>query len=83
MRPVAPRIVGLEEEHIDGDRFKMITVARATTADDKPCIVTRWRLTPEERAAIAAGDDLFIHIVGVQLQPIGVNVGWPYGTLEK
>lgn len=40
-------------------------------------VISRWTLTPEERAAIAAGEDLYIEVLtfGRPLQPILPTVG--------
>jgi hypothetical protein len=40
-------------------------------------VITRWTFTPEERAKIAAGEDLFITILSRgQICPMSVTVGF-------
>jgi hypothetical protein len=41
------------------------------------CVLTRWTLTPEERARIAAGEDVFVQVLafGQRLQPIALDIG--------
>lgn len=82
MRPIAPRIVGLEEVHIDGEKYKLLPAAYGETDTGNRSIVTRWRLSDEERARVAAGEDVFLCVIGERIQPLQMHVGWPYGELE-
>lgn len=83
MRPIAPRIAGLEEEHIDGENYKVLPAARSETDEGGPCIISRWRLSAEERDRVIAGEDLFLVVVGERMVPVQLHVGWPYGDLES
>lgn len=83
MRPIAPRIAGLEEEHIDGDEYRVLPAARGETDVGGPCIISRWRLSAEERDRIIAGEDVFLVVVGARTPPVQLHVGWPYGDLES
>jgi hypothetical protein len=38
-------------------------------------VITRWALTPEERAALIAGEDIYLTIWGVPIRPIYLCVG--------
>lgn len=52
--------------------------------DELGTIVTRWQLTPEDRAAIAAGADVYITLLTFDqpLQPIAVALD-PKEILER
>lgn len=77
MRPVAPRI-GHPEITIaeDQEEFYAITGAIVTYGDGTRAVFTRWRLTEEERAKIAAGEDLYLSIMG-RMVPVKLCVGTP------
>lgn len=86
MRPVAPR-VGLPETVIAADQHEFqelvgtayCEVDAATRVAGPITILTRWRLSPEELKRIAAGEDLYLHILtaGEPLQPVKLEVGPP------
>lgn len=84
MRPVAPRIDGLDETMIAEDQHEFMTlaVARTEDVDGDVCTVTRWKPTQEERREIAEGRDIFITHLGTHLQPLQLYVGWPFGPAE-
>lgn len=57
---------------------------QADRYDPLPCVqtpggqvLTRWRLTPEERQRILAGEDLYLRVLtfGEKLQPVSLTVG--------
>lgn len=83
MRPIAPRIAGVDEEHLDGERFALLPIARGVSESDGPCIISRWRLSAEERDRVIAGQDIFLCVIGERMQPVQLHVGWPYGDLEQ
>lgn len=62
MRPVAPRLDGVDEETVgvDSERFLPITIGVAETDLGGTAFVTRWRLSDDDRAAILRGEDLFV-----------------------
>lgn len=62
MRPVAPRVDGIDEETIGGnnEQYLAITVGLAPTDSGGSAFVTRWRLSDEDRDAILRGEDIFI-----------------------
>ena len=80
MRPVAPR-VGLPEITIAENQLEYATLTGApvTYEDGTLGMLTRWTFTPEERAAIAAGDDLFLELFtfGGPMQPVALSIGLP------
>ncbi len=83
MRPIAPRIVGLEEEHIDGENYKVLPAARDTDDAGNPCIVSRWRPSEADRERLLRGEDVFLVVVAERMVPVQLHVGWPYGELER
>lgn len=68
MRPIAPRLnhpaaeelTVAEEQH----EFKTITMATVTHPGGERELFARWTFTPEERAAIAAGGDIYVRFPG-------------------
>jgi hypothetical protein len=79
-RMIAPR-TGAPEQTLaeEQEDYAPLTVAiYGDNGDLGPrTLLSRWRLTDEERAAIAAGEDLYIGLVtfGQPMQPISVQVG--------
>ena len=77
MRQIAPR-TGAPEVTMGAHQleYSEITVAQYRCDDGVIPLVSRWRLTAEERAAIANGDDLYVVLLtnGV-MQPILPMVG--------
>jgi len=41
----------------------------------KRAVITRWRLTPDERARLLAGDDIYLTIWGLPIRPVHLAVG--------
>lgn len=86
MRMVAPRTgapeVTLAEDQLE---YRPLTVA-AYQHNDRPgkafMLLSRWRLSDEERRRIAAGEDLYLAVCtfGDPMQPVSLQVG-PDGYL--
>ena len=80
MRPVAPRL-GLPEVTLAEEQpeYAPITVAGFLDEDGRPGVISRWRLTDEERAQVAAGADLYLSLFtfGQPMQPVHLEVGRP------
>lgn len=79
MRPISPNtgakevVVGEEQSE-----YRPISVARYHDSDiDAVHLVTRWTMTPEERALVASGADIFVAQVnfGSPMAPLIVQVG--------
>jgi hypothetical protein len=84
MRPVSPRLVGVDErtsEDADG-RCKSITIGIGTSVDDKPVCITRWRLSDEDRARVFGGEDIFLYIFDARMPEMQIHVGSEYHELE-
>ena len=92
MRSVAPRIPGTEERTVAEDQMEYlpITVAILDPPPSFPpegrIILARFTLTPEERARIAAGEDLYVGQLnfGSPMTPLLVSLrdmyeGWTHG----
>lgn len=77
MRPIAPRTgereITLAEEQHD---YQPIT-AVVRVREPGVSLVTRWTMTPEERAKVAAGEDIYVELLtfGGPMQPVVVSVG--------
>jgi hypothetical protein len=77
--PKDPVIDGLEEHQIifarNQSEFRKLPGIVSKQKDG--AVLTRWRLAPEDRAALAAGADVFVEILtmGFALQPLRVSVG--------
>lgn len=81
MRPIAPRIEGAEEITIAEEQheYMPITAAYVTFPDGVTARVCRWTFTAEERARIAAGEDIYFGTpVGVLLTPHWLRVGFEF-----
>lgn len=78
MRMVAPR-TGADEITLAEDQleYKPLTAAVYRTEEGHVTLLTRWKFTDEERAAIAAGEDLYLGVMtfGGPLQPLMAQVG--------
>jgi len=78
MQPVSPIIPGSEEFEVvyakDQPEYTPLPVLRTEKA-----LLTRWRLSEEERQWIANGGDLFIAVMhfGDRLQPMMPIAGTP------
>lgn len=86
MRPIAPRTgapeVTVAEEQLE---YLPITVARYEFTDGSKGILTRWTLTPEERARIAAGEDFYVMQLnfGSPMTPMEARVGAADWTVDN
>lgn len=78
MRAIAPRTgapeITLAEDQIE---YSPITAGVYENADGSRALLTRWRLTDDERAAIADGEDLYLMLLtfGRPMQPVALRVG--------
>lgn len=85
MHMIAPRLGDAEEITVAEEQleFKPLVVACFRYPDDDPdypgmpFVVSRWTFTQEERARIAAGEDIVIaHLTGGgPMQPLAPQVG--------
>lgn len=59
----------------DQPEYRPLPVVRLTGKEGR--VISRWTLTPEERARIAAGEDLYIEMLTFHqpLQPVLPTVG--------
>lgn len=78
MRPVAPRTGAPEvmvAEH--QEEYMPLAVALYDYTDGTRGLLTRWTFTPEERAAIAGGEDVYVHQTnfGTPMTPLIVRCG--------
>ena len=48
------------------------------TGDIAPRFISRWTFTPEERAAIAAGADLWLHLYSRSHPPLALTTEDPF-----
>lgn len=66
MRPIAPRTGAPETTYAEEQQeYQPLTVATYVYSDGPIGLLTRWQPTPAERAAIAAGEDIYV----MQLRP--------------
>lgn len=87
MEPVKPNIEGFPELRLgeNQDEFSTLPATLAYDADGNFIIVTRWRLTEEERAAVAAGGDLYLTVLtfGQPFQPVLLGTAPPDMRKER
>ena len=60
---------------LDNDVCKPITVGIGKSDLGHPAILTRWRLSDEDRARVAKGEDLYIVVMADRLSPMQVEIG--------
>lgn len=79
VRPVSPRIDGADEITIAEEQHQFMPLAAAHVRySDSVQRVCRWTFTPEERAAIAAGEDMYFGTPAeIPLTPHWLKVGFP------
>lgn len=81
MRSVAPRI-GYPEVTLAEDQheFYALTAALVPYEDGTVGVATRWRLSDDERSAIAGGEDVFLILQTAdgRPQPVAISVGNPF-----
>ncbi len=77
-RAVAPR-VGFPEIMLADDQEEYLTTCAAvvTYEDQTTAVMTRWRLTDEERQKIANGEDIYLSLLGRSMQPVTLEIGRP------
>lgn len=72
-----PVVAGLEKHEIvwGGPAYNPLRTITSNNAERK--VLSRWSPTPEQRAAIAGGADLYLELMtfGNPLQPIRLAVG--------
>lgn len=67
---VANAVFVLEGGNEDNDLW----VEKAVTQDQQPCIASVWEPTPEERQAIAAGQNIELIVFGTMQPPVAMQV---------
>lgn len=80
MRSVSPNIDGADDFIIAEDQleYKPVVAALVRYADGVVVRVLRYTLTHDERARVAAGEDLYFGTPASQLlQPHWITVGFP------
>jgi heme-degrading monooxygenase HmoA len=80
VRSVQPQVPGFEEHILARDQTEYAQLpAVFTEVESIPCVVTRWTFTPEERAAVAAGADLWLEMLtfGERANPVKLGVECP------
>lgn len=72
-RTGAPELTLAEEQ----EEYLPLTVACYETDRGSPALLSRWRLSDEDRERIAAGEDVYLLVVtgGAPMQPVAVQVG--------
>lgn len=79
MRPVSPDIGWPEAVAGENElEHSPLPVAFVEHPEGMQSVVSRWRLTPEEREAVAVGADLFVTVLRPRsplVQPLYVRVG--------
>jgi len=78
MRPVSPRFPDREETTIAGEQLEYADYAVAVIPQEPGVVqlVSRWTFTPEERARIASGADLYVSLLffGRAISPIQLGL---------
>lgn len=80
MRAVQPQVAGFEEHILARDQTEYVQIpAVFTDVESVPCVVTRWTLTPEERAEVAAGADIWLEMLipNERASPVRLSVECP------
>lgn len=77
MRPVAPRLVGVDERTagMEDDELKPLTVGECRSEDGTPVIITRWRFSEADKVRIIQGEDLFLYIFAPLLPQLQIGIG--------
>ena len=75
---IAPR-TGAPEITVAEDQLEYLPITMALYGDETGVkqMLSRWTFTPEERARIANGEDLYVALMtfGQPMQPISAQVG--------
>lgn len=80
MRMVSPDVgvpeIAIAQNQLD---YQELTAGVLYFSDGSQGLLTRWRLTDEEKEAIAQGEDLYVTILtfGQPMQPIMLHVSKP------
>lgn len=77
MRMVAPR-TGADEVTVGEDQleYSPLVAAQYVEEEGRQMLLTRWRFSDEDRARVAAGEDLYLGVLTQHpLQPLSVQVG--------
>lgn len=85
MHPTPPNIPGLPTltyRSPDGLADREPLQVLEVTVDGDAVLVSRWRPTPEERAALAAGSDVWLWHWGYQHAPVALGVVPPASPLR-
>jgi hypothetical protein len=80
MRPVSPRIEGLEEVMVAEEQEEYMPLAAAIQehTDGTYSRICRWTFTAEERIRVAAGEDIYFGTpASIPLTPHWLKVGYP------
>lgn len=73
-------IDGMESTTVDGSEgFAPMGVAFAPLlgSDHLAVWVTRWRLTPVEKARVQSGEDIFVTVIAPAPCPVAATIGGP------
>jgi len=80
MKAVQPQVPGYDTHILAREQTEYVQLpAVFTEVANVPCVVTRWTFTPEERAAIAAGADVWLEMLtfGERANPVRLGVECP------
>lgn len=78
MQAIPPNVPDSQEVVFAKDQDEYIPLPAAiVTRDEGQSVVTRWQFTEAERAAVAAGADLYLELLtfGAPLQPLRIHIG--------
>lgn len=78
MRAIAPNLPRAAEGVIAENQLEYSALPIASVLRNGcQAVLTRWTMTPAERAAVAAGEDIYLTQLtfGHPLQPIAIQVG--------
>ncbi len=86
-RCVAPRVEGLEEVMVaeDQEEYLTICVALCQYETGEVGIITRWRLTEEERTRVMEGEDIYLNILTREkgsMPPVCLDIGIPQNWVK-
>ncbi len=86
-RCVAPRIEGLDEVMIAEEQEEYLTICAAICPYEtgEHGIITRWRLTEEERQRVMDGEDIYLNILTRErgsMPPVCLDVGVPQNWIN-
>lgn len=67
--PHSNKVFRLDGGNEDNDLW-----VEATTSEQGPCIRSVWELTDEERAKVAAGENVYLVVWGTVTPPVAIGV---------